>query len=284
MRYRMGMSLLALLAIAAAAWLWLRGADFYLTGSWDRPLHPRYETLRSAGSVGLALGIAGTVLIVINLTFMLRKNIRALRRFGALRAWMDVHVVTGLLGPLLILYHTAFAFKTRVAITATVCLLILVITGIVGRFIYAMVPHTVSGAELGRPDLERRLSEARTRLSAHLDESHPAWQTLERLGSRPLVVPRTRIVCLLVLPLLAFDAALLRARAHRLATRLRPEVPDPQLLDTVRDTTIIRRRLHVLEVLRSLMRWWRSMHRALAVVMIAAVLVHIGVVSYFGYA
>jgi hypothetical protein len=274
--------------LALAIGLWVQGASFYMTHPWDRDAHPDYEFLRSAGPWGLGLGIVGTALILMNLTFLLRRRIRSFRRFGALRVWMDMHVVTGLLGPLLIVYHTAFHPRSTVAITAAVSLGVLVATGLVGRFIYAMVPHTVAGVEMTRDELERHLNTTREHLRTIAAPDDGVWARLDDLSRKPNRVPTTHLGCLLMLPWFAFESVALRLRLRRLGHELAaraahtPHEADATLKD-VREFVLTRKRLHILAVYRELLRWWRSIHRVFAVLMVVTATLHVVVLVYLGY-
>lgn len=266
----------------------MQGASFYMTHPWDRSAHPDYEFLRSAGPWGLGLGITGTALILMNLTFLLRRRIRSFRRFGALRVWMDMHVVTGLLGPLLIVYHTAFQPRSTVAITAAVSLGVLVATGLVGRFIYAMVPHTVAGVEMTRGELDRHLTQVREHLRTVVAPDDAVWARLDHLSRAPNRIPRSHLGCLLMLPWFAIESVVLRLRLRRLGRELAaraahtPHEADATLKD-VREFVLTRKRLHILAVYRELLRWWRSIHRVFAVLMVVTATLHVVVLVYLGY-
>jgi len=265
------------LATAIAIYLWARGADYYTTHPWDRGAHPDDATLRSSGAWGHGLGIAGTGLILLNLTFMLRRRVKAMRRFGALRLWMDMHVVTGLLGPLLVLFHTAFLPQTLIAIIAAISLIVLVITGIVGRFIYAMVPRTIAGAESGPEEVQARLDAARAHVAACVAPGDPLWGELDRLGVDPRV-PRSTLGCLLLLPHALTSTALVRLRLRALS-----RAHSGVMLEDLRELVITRRRLHTLGLYRRLLAWWRGLHRVAALVMIVTMIVHVVVALYLGY-
>ena len=270
--------LFMLLGLGLAVALWLYGADFYTTHPWDRTMHADYEELRSAGGYGHGVGLAGTALILLNLTFMLRRRISSWRRFGALRLWMNMHVVTGLVGPLLVVFHTAFYPRTTVAIVAFASLGVLVVTGLIGRFIYAMIPHTLAGAEMGPEELEARLDEAHAQLARAASPEDPVWPTLDRLAQASLVTPRTTLGLLLALPLTGLSNLALRLRLYRLS-RVRTDLSWSDL----RDIVLLRRRLHALTLYRRLLRWWRALHRAFALVMIVTMTIHVAVLLYLGY-
>jgi len=265
------------IAIAITAWLWSWGGDYYMTHPWDRGAHPDDAALRSSGLWGHGLGIVGTGLILLNMTFMLRRRIPAFRRFGPLRVWMDMHVVTGLLGPLLVLFHTAFLPQTTVAIIASIALIVLVLTGIIGRFIYAMIPRTVAGAESGPAELQARLDEARANIATKVPPEDPLWGELDKLGVDPSV-PKTTLGSLLLLPRALTSSLWVRLRLRGLA-KAHPGVD----LDDLRYVVIVRRRLRTLELYRRLLTWWRGLHRVAALVMVVTMVIHVVIMLYLGY-
>ena len=276
---------LGAVCVAVAAALWFRGASFYTTAPWDRLRHPDHEALRSSGSWGLGLGLIAAALILANLSFLIRKHVRALRRAGSLRAWMDMHVASGLLAPLLVLYHSAFHPRSTVAIVASVALLVLVVTGIVGRFIYALVPRSAAGQELEQADLERRVAEAHEAVEPALAADPSLAPRLDALGAAPGRVPRTRLGCLVALPGLLLGTLWLGIRLRRLGRALAAAAGEggADLARGVFDVAMSRRQMHLFQVYRELMRWWRSLHRVFAVVMVLMLAVHVGAVLYFGY-
>ncbi|MFQ5845396.1 MAG: hypothetical protein ACE5JG_10465, partial [Planctomycetota bacterium] len=104
----------ALLFVGAAVWGW----DYYRLASLDRPHHPGHAVFRSSGRVGLVLGVAGTALILLNLTYVARKWLLRFRWLGSRRAWMAFHITTGLVGPALIVLHSAFLPRSTLGTTA----------------------------------------------------------------------------------------------------------------------------------------------------------------------
>ena len=76
-----------------------------------RPYSDKYELLKPGGTIGLKLGILGTVLFFIIFLYALRKVIPWLGRIGTARHWMDFHVVAGVTAPIVIAFHASFKFS-----------------------------------------------------------------------------------------------------------------------------------------------------------------------------
>jgi len=78
---------------------------------------------------------------------MARKRYRYLYRFGILKHWLEFHIFLCTLGPILVLFHTAFKFGGLVAISFW-SMVAVFLSGIIGRFIYIQIPRAIDGREL----------------------------------------------------------------------------------------------------------------------------------------
>ena len=68
----------------------------------------RYELVDPEYGAGYWLGIVGAALMAILLLYPLRKRLRVLHGLGSTRHWFRMHMIFGVLGPILILYHSNF--------------------------------------------------------------------------------------------------------------------------------------------------------------------------------
>ena len=66
------------------------------------------EYLSAKSGVGYWLGIVGSVLMLILLLFPLRKRYRFLRGLGRVPSWFRSHMLLGVIGPTLIIFHANF--------------------------------------------------------------------------------------------------------------------------------------------------------------------------------
>ncbi|HJV61433.1 MAG TPA: hypothetical protein VJ743_10850, partial [Albitalea sp.] len=84
---------------------------------------------------GYWLGVAGGVAMLLLFSYPLRKYVRVLHRWGQVKWWFWVHMALGITGPLLILVHSTFRVGSLNAAVALYSMLIVALSGIVGRFI-----------------------------------------------------------------------------------------------------------------------------------------------------
>ncbi len=97
--------------------------------------------------LGYWLGIVGGSMMLVLLLYPLRKRIRALRFLGGTKQWFRMHMILGVLGPLLVLFHSNFqlgSFNSRVALY---CMLLVAGSGVIGRHIYAHIHNGLYGGK-----------------------------------------------------------------------------------------------------------------------------------------
>lgn len=124
----------------------------------------------TAGStLGYNLGLVGGVLMLLLLPYSLRKRLRSLRQVGTMRSWFLFHVFAGLLGPLLILFHSTFRIGSFNGGTALVCTLLVTASGAVGRFFYRKVHRGLTGSRATLDELQAALDEQMTLSKPHLE-------------------------------------------------------------------------------------------------------------------
>ncbi len=134
----------ATLAVALAgviAYLAWRGGDYYWLALERKPEHPDFRALRPSGSYGHGLGMLGGLLVFANLSYLIRRRLQHLP-LGAMPVWLDIHAFTGLLAATLIAFHSAFQLRSQLATITAVALVVVVITGLIGRFLHALLPPT----------------------------------------------------------------------------------------------------------------------------------------------
>lgn len=126
----------------------------------------RLELFESGDDVGYWIGVVGGVMMSALLLYPLRKYIGVFRGWGKMKSWLWVHMVLGIGGPLLILLHCTFKVGSLNAAMALYSMVIVAVSGIVGRFLYGRVHRGLEverttlrelrqGAGLGGKELSR---------------------------------------------------------------------------------------------------------------------------------
>ncbi|MHC4959590.1 MAG: hypothetical protein ACYTGN_14585 [Planctomycetota bacterium] len=265
-------------AVALLTTLAVSHRDYYTLPPEERPRHAEHDVLRPSGDLGLACAIVGSSLFLLNLTYLLRKRFAPAGRLGGLRTWMGFHVATGLVATALILLHSGFLLRSAPATLATGCLAVVVATGLIGRYLYGLVPRSLNGRELEREELRRRLDDHRDKLAAR-------GLALDTLAPPRDVPGDIRGFASRLAGVLAGNRAV-RAAYRALEAQVRK---DPALRPLAAELLPVARRycrdeqwLARYADLRGLMGSWRFLHRWLAIVMLAVAAFHIAIALEFG--
>lgn len=137
--------------------------------------------------VGYWLGITGAGMMVTLLLYPLRKRIRALSSIGSVGFWFRTHMILGLGGPLLILYHSRFSFGALNSAVALWAMLVVAGSGLIGRFFYGRVHRGYSGRKLEIRGLLEEVGALETMLAGNFDQSvgiHDQLIAFERAAVR----------------------------------------------------------------------------------------------------
>lgn len=275
---------LTMLTLAFALW----NLDYYGLERSGRPAHPKHETLRPGRGLGLAFGIASIALVAANLVYLVRRSPRLAARLsgypiGSLKAWMTSHVATGVLAFSFALLHAAMAPRDTVGGHALQALFALLVTGAIGRYLYAWVPRAANGRELELDEVKSELSS----LSADWDAQHHAFGTEARERVAALVRERQWSSTFLG----RLGAVVLGSRAHKHVLRELARSGREQGLseDQVQGVLDLAGRAHRsataaahLEDMRALLGSWRYIHRWVAALMVTLALLHIGHALFYG--
>jgi thioredoxin reductase len=278
------LALLGALAGTALALAWsVVFRDYYALPLAERPHHDLDLWLRPSGRIGLGLGISAAVLILANLAYLLRKSARIPLWIFSLQSWMTSHVATGVLALVIALLHAAMAPKDTVGGHALIGLVVLVVTGGIGRYFYSFVPHAANGRDMQLDEVRARLTALTTELDREHrgigERIHAEVESLIQEGHWQRSLPR-RIVALL------FSRH--RIKEARRALRkdaLEAGLPEDQLRNieslvrTAQRTALAAAHF---EDLRGLLASWRYLHRWVAVLMVLLVIAHIVTALRFG--
>jgi hypothetical protein len=275
-------AVLLVAGLAVLAVLALHGGTYYLQGPAARLADPRHHSLRPSGNWSHGVGIMATLVMLANFLYRLRKHAPWMQRAGALPLWLTFHVFVGLMTPCVILFHAAFRFNNLIAVFTYGSLLVVVTTGLIGRYIYAMVPGAGGRRSEELTDLQRAWMERRGVLLQRLEgRDRPAW--LARLLDAEISTRGASAGSTLR------AAALWPARAARTALgtrRIAEELPAPEAAQLRRQMRWMMRARFQLEFfagLKRLLAAWRFGHALLAVFLVAVIVVHVAVSLVLGY-
>jgi hypothetical protein len=274
-------STLLVIVLATVIWLSVDGYDYYQTSLTERFYHEQHDLFKASGIVGHGLGIIGTVLILVGVFgYMARKRYRSLSRLGLLKHWLEFHIFLCAEGAILILFHTSFKFGGIVSISFW-SMVAVVISGIIGRFIYIQIPRTIEGRALSlqeaialrmdadslstaNPELPENV---RNEINALLDTNTPTGS-----GFKGSVFS-------------GYIDGLKRKSAIRklLRTTELGRKSKMAIFSKLRNEMHLNRKIRRLEYMQRLFKYWHVAHLPFALIMLVIAIIHIGVTLLFGY-
>jgi hypothetical protein len=138
--------------------------NYYTLSASERPFSPKHQILRPSGTIGVKLGMVGVLMFFLIYLYPLRKKWGWLGRMGNSRHWLDFHIVLGTAAPVIIAFHASFKFG-NIAGMAFYSMLMVTLSGFVGRYLYAHIPRGLSAAELSMKEIQEKEEALRKELA-----------------------------------------------------------------------------------------------------------------------
>jgi hypothetical protein len=112
---------------------------------------------KSGDDFGYNMGLVGGLLMLSLLIYPLRKRMRFMNKLGSMQAWFRYHQVAGILGPLLVLFHSTFRIGSMNGRVALYAMLLVAGSGLIGRYLYRHIHKGMYGRHLTMRDAEADL-------------------------------------------------------------------------------------------------------------------------------
>ncbi|NND88031.1 MAG: hypothetical protein HKM28_02160 [Flavobacteriaceae bacterium] len=244
------------------------GYSYYNTPLVERFYHPRHDWFKPSGLYGQGLGIIGTGLIVFGVfIYILHKRYRILGSWVRLKYLLEFHIFLCTVGPIMVLFHTAFKFGGIVSI-AFWSMVAVVASGVIGRFIYIQIPRTIEGRALSLSEVKNLKEDVTLLLSEKYEMTAPTIQLFlnfteaDRKGQKKPSLKSLR-------------AALKQKNVSA------GEQKD--ILDRVKRERSLSRKIARLETMKKWFKYWHVAHMPFAIIMLVIVVVHVIVAITFGY-
>ncbi len=262
--------------------LFVYGLNYYSTPISERHFHAQNDLLKPTGLIGHGIGIAGSLLMIIGVFgYMARKRFRSLSRIGALKYFLEFHIFLCTLGPILVLYHTTFKFGGIVAVSFW-SMVAVVLSGIIGRFIYLQIPRTIQGRELSLSDL----AGAEDELYAELQDNYKVnYEIIAQINIAlsDSESKQTGNFILRIINRFNFERKLLKQVRKELKTQQLNGKDYRKVVKLFKSKIILNRRIAWLSTMQNFLRYWHVAHLPFALIMLVIMIVHIIVAVLFGY-
>lgn len=233
----------------------------------------------ASGLFGHSLGILGfTLMLMTETLYSLRKRSRS-ARWGRLSSWLRFHIFTGLVGPYMVLLHTSWKFNGLAGIV-TLLTLIIVLSGIVGRYIYTSIPRTADGAEIDLSELEQQASMTKIKLNQLKNASSQNSITLAGQLASMQAAPKSSFLNWPGNPLTEYRIKRQMGKEQkRLNAAERIQVD--QLRKVAKKQRILERQIASLALARRALALWHTVHIPIGVALFITAFVHIVAAIYY---
>lgn len=273
-----------IVGFAVTAYLAVEGFSYYNIAIENRVFHAEHKILKPSGVVGHGLGILGSLMMIFGVgVYMLKKRKPRLIHFGYLKHWLELHIFLCTVGPILILYHTAFKFGGIVSVSFW-SMTAVVLSGIIGRFIYIQIPRSIQGNELEIDDINAMSTNLTAKLKSEFGINGKFSQKLESISFVHEYKEATLAESIAMVVRDYF-------RSLSLIKKLNREIDEMDITKRkaarvkhlVKTKIVLSRRIGMLRTVHKLFRFWHIVHLPFAIVMFVIMFIHIFITIIFGY-
>lgn len=244
----------------------------YLTAARGGPL-------RASSLLGHSLGIVGFVLMLATETlYSLRKRSRGFG-WGRMSTWLSAHIITGIVGPYMVLLHSAWKYNGLAGLVMLLTLVV-VLSGFLGRYIYTAVPRTANGAEVEAAELKAMIADAEAELQQWVQARPQAVRPLTERLATLYAEPTSDLAAVLGRALLRWSYRRQWARETRRLDKVE-RAQAAQLQSLFDRRRRLRRQQRSIAAARRMLSLWHTVHVPLGVVLFVTAFVHVAAVLYF---
>jgi hypothetical protein len=264
---------MSLIVVVVTVFIGYKGYSYYSLPIEERFYHPQYDWFKPSGVMGHGLGIVGTFLILFGVVlYIARKRYGFMEKYLRLKYLLEFHIFLCTLGPIMVLYHTTFKFGGIVSV-AFWSMVAVVLSGVVGRFIYTQIPRTIEGRELTLGEVKSTHSELVEALKS-FEKSGYAISSVINEGESKFgwgvkgYLSKTKQI---------------GALKNLLKTSQAKPEDKKRILQLAKQEIAIGSRIERLLLMQKLFKYWHVAHMPFALIMLVIVTIHVIVTLAFGY-
>jgi hypothetical protein len=240
--------------------------------------------------LGYALGIIGASAMLLLLIYPARKRLAWLGPIGSIKAWFQIHMVLGIVGPLLVLFHANFRTGAANSNVALYCMLVVSGSGLFGRYFYSRIHSEFYGKQANLVELRERV--ARLQLVSGALAFIPDLAGQLQVVETALLARLDSLPGLLRPPVVAMRAVMARRRIAKYIRRAaRRQGPGSDSARSKREVQAARelafrhidavRRVAELATYERLFSLWHVLHLPLFFMLLVAGIVHVIAVNVY---
>jgi hypothetical protein len=273
-----------IVTISVLILLIVNGYTYYSTPLEERFFSADHNALKPSGAIGHGIGIIGSILMLAGVSiYMARKRMKIFIRFGLLKHWLELHIFLCTVGPILVLFHTAFKFGGLVAVSFW-SMVAVFLSGIIGRFIFVRIPHTIEGKEMSMQQINNMNQQLTIKL---LSEYNLGTETVNKIETLSVIEKKGRSsfteLLFSIIPNFFENRQKIKLISKELKKNDINKSARKEVIKIVKEKINISNRIYYLRLMQSLFKYWHVAHLPFALIMLIIMFIHIVVTVTLGY-
>lgn len=261
------------IVVAVTIYIGNSGFSYYKLPLEERYYHPDYEWFKPSGLFGHGIGIIGTLMIIVGVVvYILSKKYGFLTKLIRLKYLLEFHIFLCTLGPILVLYHTTFKFGGIVSI-AFWSMVAVVLSGVVGRFIYIRIPRNIAGKDLSFAEIkviQNNMIEELKSMELNSSELVELIEKYEPATGSGFSKWNQNKSYLRQVKTLIYKQSIDKSQKQKIR-------------QIVKDQMSLMGKVAGLQQMQKLFKYWHVAHKPFALIMLVVVTIHVIVTLLFGY-
>ena len=250
---------------------WYLGIALIMAAGWAKR---DQQYLVAESGLGYWFGIIGGSMMLLLLLYPLRKRFQRWSMIGSVKAWFRIHMILGVAGPLIVIFHSGFKLGSFNSSVALFCMLLVAVSGLMGRYLYQRIHHGLYGSKVRCEEFQRDDELASLLLSGGGEIDFNLVDELEEIREK-LTHKHTGIN-----RSIGFYRKM-RSRIDRLARYAARSNLGAAEKKEVKQHLLDLRQICVLGINEILFSYWHLLHLPLFVVMVLSGLIHVAVVHLY---
>jgi Fe-S-cluster-containing hydrogenase component 2 len=246
-------------------------------------------TYSAVAGFGRWMGYFGAGMMILSALYTLRLHLPGLRRIGNSKTWFDFHVVFGLAGPILVLIHTDMNVMNPLDRPDVVplfwCVTAIVATGLIGRYLYTLIPKLEASTERERKKLDAGIQAVADQWAAMTMSANVLAQFLkaqEKTASARSAPESTSVLEFIRFSIASELQRLSATLSLRFKTmgKMRNKKLRRATLKLMNRRSVIERRMQFYGLAKRLLAQWRGIHIAISILMFVLLSFHVAISVY----
>ena len=283
LRHRLWISIASICGAALVVALAVYGYHYYLLPLAERAKSPQHALLKPGGTIGRGVGMLGLAMFAVMYVYPLRKRWKRLSGWGSIRHWLDYHIVLGLTAPVLITFHASFKLNGLAGVAYWI-MIVVALSGVVGRYLYSLIPHRIDEAEMTLDELQQLSAQLTGQLEGQGVIAADDLRRLLGLPSKEQVQAMSVWRALQTIFVIDIQQAINLARLRwRLGFSTANHAEFSRVLAAAKKQAKLTKSILFLSKMRQIFELWHVVHRPFSLSFALLAILHIVVVTVFGY-